>query len=600
MASSDVDQKYLGRIAQFIEDSNPDLSDALYQVLGLSVVLSRKLYRARKLRRLDTTRETRSLQLYHHIIWLSKEGLAILERYVLPYTQDGQEGPETQVLAAKLRASFLHIFCLFHNDPPITMASAPVVPSSHDPLFAGSSHEYSGSGYESMTPQKDNTPPKRNSRGKQPSLRDPINSITSDASFLTNPYAGLAPGSSPPLGYGTTTAPPGLSAVSVPHPSAFLIPSINFIPYANAYFAAASSSASAHLPGAHPLRLSTAIEYAAFMWDCVHDHQGARQLSRRAIRQLREGEDEGVSDEAFEDAAQMVQILGRIMKRKSFETTPRSQSDASAMPSAQAPAAPQFTSRETTRTPPEDEYARPAQRRRTSRTEEKPVTPPRGAWVRKRGDSTTSNSQQPTTPQYVREPQRTSLHDSGGPPSIEGGPVGGITATPPRRRESVKSTSASTHRRGQSVQISPALSGQRPSQRSSGSSRRRPVSDDYSPQQANQVSGPQRRTSRSSGGTQRYEPETPPHPPPKDPGYTPSSRSSGKTPLKTTPVRRDSGMSGRRVEFAAEGGAVQPIYSSNNGYTDSAPDRTHTNGNGVYTNGHYSSTTNDGRGRGER
>src|ERR1700753_4158307 len=127
MASSDVDQKYLGRIAQFIEDSNPDLSDALYQILGLSVVLSRKLYRARKLRRLDTTRDTRSLQLYHHIIWLSKEGLAILEAFILPATQDGQEGAESQVLAAKLRASFLHVFCLFHNDPHITMAAGALV-----------------------------------------------------------------------------------------------------------------------------------------------------------------------------------------------------------------------------------------------------------------------------------------------------------------------------------------------------------------------------------------------------------------------------------------------------------------------------------------
>jgi hypothetical protein len=487
---------------------------------------------------------------------------------------------------------------LFHNNPPITVASAPVVPSSHDQLFAGSSQEYSGSGYESMTPQKEATPPKRNSRGKQPSLRDPINSITSDASFLTNPYAGLAPGSSPPLGYGTTTAPPGLSAVSVPHPSAFLIPSINFIPYASTYFTAASTAASAHLPGAHPLRLSTAIEYAAFLWDCVHDHQGARQLARRAIRQLREGEDEGVSDEAFEDAAEMVQILGRIMKRKSFETTPRSQNDAS-IPSTQGPSAPSFISREITRTPPQDEYVRSPQSKRTKRAEENSVTPTRQAWARRRGDSNSSNNQQPTTPQYVREPQRPSRRDSGGPPSTEGGPVGGIAVTPPRRRESTKSTSASAHRRGQSVQISPqAVSGHRTSQRSSGSSRRRAVSDEYSPQQVAQGQAQQRRSLRSSGGTQRYEPETPPHPPPKDPGYTPSSRGSGKTPLKMTPTRRDSANSARRVEFAHEGGAVQPIYS--NGYGDAPPDRTYTNGNGVYTNGHYSTTASDPRGRGER
>ena len=40
---------------------NPLLSSSLYQILGLSVTLSRKLYRARKLRKLDTSRDTKSL-----------------------------------------------------------------------------------------------------------------------------------------------------------------------------------------------------------------------------------------------------------------------------------------------------------------------------------------------------------------------------------------------------------------------------------------------------------------------------------------------------------------------------------------------------------
>ena len=75
MASSDVDQKFLGRLATSIGSSNVLLSSALYQILGLSVLLSRKLYRARKLRKLDTSRDTKSLALYQHIIWLSREGL---------------------------------------------------------------------------------------------------------------------------------------------------------------------------------------------------------------------------------------------------------------------------------------------------------------------------------------------------------------------------------------------------------------------------------------------------------------------------------------------------------------------------------------------
>ncbi|KAF2667950.1 hypothetical protein BT63DRAFT_305669 [Microthyrium microscopicum] len=327
MAASEVDQKYLGRIAQFTDDRNHIVSEALFQILGLSLLLGSKLNKARKLRRLDTTRDTRSLQLYHHILWLSKEGLTLLEAYVLPYTQDGQEGPECQVLAAKLRASFVHIFCLFHNDPPITVVSgaSQVVPVGLD-LDSNLRYQeyYSGSGYESMTPKKDTTPPKRNSRGKQPSLRDPINSVTSDASFLTNPYAGLAPGDSPPQVHATPNYPPGFEpSPSLPYPSGFILPSRNFVPIARTYFQTAQSSAAALLPGAHPLRLSTAFEHAAFLWDCAHEHEAARQLARRTIRHLKDGEEEGVSDEAFEDAAETVQYLIAIMRRKSLDLTPR-------------------------------------------------------------------------------------------------------------------------------------------------------------------------------------------------------------------------------------------------------------------------------------
>src|ERR1700748_1576290 len=89
MASSDVDQKYLGRIADASAPIAPLVSKALYQILGLSVVLAKKLYRARKLRKLDTSRDTKSLQLYHQIIWLSREGLSILELSVIPYTGNG-------------------------------------------------------------------------------------------------------------------------------------------------------------------------------------------------------------------------------------------------------------------------------------------------------------------------------------------------------------------------------------------------------------------------------------------------------------------------------------------------------------------------------
>jgi hypothetical protein len=328
MASSDVDQKYLGRIADTSALHAPLVSKALYQILGLSVVLAKKLYRARKLRKLDTSRDTKSLQLYHQIIWLSREGLSILELSILPYTQDGALGPECQVLSTKLRASFHHIFCLFHNNPPITTVSAhsskrstamPLSPK-HD---NGQRRKRSGSG-SSPPDKRDATTPRRESRsskGKKPQLRDPIDSITSDASFLTNPYAGVAPGTTPPPGL-TPAMPPGFAPIP-PKPSAFLLPAIDFVPNTATYFRAASNIATLLLPGAHPLRLSVAIEHAAFLWDCVHDHDGSRSLARRAIRSLRDGEDAGISDEQYDDAADMVGVLGRMMKRKSWEGTPK-------------------------------------------------------------------------------------------------------------------------------------------------------------------------------------------------------------------------------------------------------------------------------------
>lgn len=295
MASSDFDQRFLGRIAKQTEESNPLLSASLYQILGLSMLLSRRLVRARKLRKLDTTRDTPSLAAYQHILWLSREGLSILELYVLPYAQDNQHGPECRVLSVKLRASFYHIFCLFHNQPPVTSTNLP-------------SKESRG-----LSP-----PSKRT--GKQPSLREPIDSITSETSFLTNPYAAGGPVGTPSPG--PIIAPPGLNPVPIPQPSSFLLPPLNFIPLAGGFFTTASAYATSFLPGSHPLRLSVALEHSAFLWDCVHDHEGSRRLARRAIKDVYRAE-EAMDDTDFEDAADLVRTLGMMMKRKSWEGTPR-------------------------------------------------------------------------------------------------------------------------------------------------------------------------------------------------------------------------------------------------------------------------------------
>jgi hypothetical protein len=335
MATLDFDQKFLGRIAKQTSDTNPFLSSALYQILGLSVLLARRLIRARKLRKLDTSRDTPSLSAYQHILWMSREGLSILELYVLPYAQDDQHGPECRVLSVKLRASFYHIFCLFHNQPPVTTtnmtttdARAPGAPPL--PLSPRS-----GNGHSSKRDPPGLSPPSKRS-GKQPALREPIDSIVSETSFVTNPYAAGGPVGTPSPGP-PINAPPGLNPIPIPQPSSFILPPLNFVPLASGYFTTATQYATSFLHGSHPLRLSVALEHSAFLWDCLHDHDASRRVARRAIKDVYRAQ-EAMDDTEFEDAAELVGILGRMMKRKSWEGTPRVGGMASPEPVAQGAA----------------------------------------------------------------------------------------------------------------------------------------------------------------------------------------------------------------------------------------------------------------------
>lgn len=112
MVGSEVDQKYLGNYAKLVGTQNETLSAVLFKVLGLSTILSKKLVRARKQRKLDPTRTTKSLDLYRHIIWMAREGYLLLNEDVLPFVLNFRE---LKVLALKLKASFLHIFVLFDH-----------------------------------------------------------------------------------------------------------------------------------------------------------------------------------------------------------------------------------------------------------------------------------------------------------------------------------------------------------------------------------------------------------------------------------------------------------------------------------------------------
>ena len=327
MAASEIDQKFLGRLSEETAVSNPLLSSALYQVLGLSVILSRKLLRARKLRRLDPSRDTKSMSLYHHIIWLSREGLSITEVYILPYSQNGGSSPHCRVMAAKLRASFYHVFCLFHNHPPLSLAS----PTGNSPPSGP------------LTPRTSNgqniprRSPTKNERDRKAALRDAIPSMTSEVSYITNPYANEGPAQTPPPSYPvppiptgtptrrTLTRPPGLNVPSKiqgspPSSANFLLPPLNFVPAATAYFSTATLLARDLLSGSDPLRLSVALEHSAFLWDCARDFDGARKRSKHAIRAVYAAT-EGMNDSEFQDAAMLVQALGHIAQRGTTGTS---------------------------------------------------------------------------------------------------------------------------------------------------------------------------------------------------------------------------------------------------------------------------------------
>lgn len=272
MASSEVDQKALGNFAAVTAYENPLLSAMLYKILGLSVMLSKKLLRARRLRRLDPTRETKSLQLYHHIIWLAREGLIILEGYILPMVPTFVE---LKVLAYKLRASFYHIFVLFHTRPVLH-------PTTQQPANADAKHD-SIYGAESLTTLAGQTTQQQQQQ-QQPRTK------------------------SHPPGLGLTPVQP------VQSPSSFLLPPLDYTATATACFNHAAQLADKLLPGSHPLRLSVKLEYAAYLHDCLQDPLASRRLAKHAIADVYNAQ-EGMDDESFEDAAEIVGVLGKMVRR---------------------------------------------------------------------------------------------------------------------------------------------------------------------------------------------------------------------------------------------------------------------------------------------
>ncbi|KAI0122959.1 14-3-3 domain-containing protein [Xylariales sp. AK1849] len=288
MASSEVDQKFLGKLAKAVEPNNALLASMLFKILGLSINLAGQLVKARKQRRLDITRMTQSLELYFHIIWLSREGLVMLEQYVLPMVGDHVE---LKVLAFKLRASFYHIFVLFHNNPPVSAmnASTPEAVAAARIAAAG---------------------PSRSDKGK---------GIARDEELPETARSSLQPTHT--LEGGPVGPPPGFGPQTPEAVAAFLLPSVDYLPTAHQYFKEAIALADGLLWGSHSLRLSVKTEYAAFLYECARDAEGSRKVAKETIAEVYEAT-EGMDDDMFNDACELVTVLGKMMKRGLSSSNP--------------------------------------------------------------------------------------------------------------------------------------------------------------------------------------------------------------------------------------------------------------------------------------
>lgn len=276
MASSEVDTKFLAKFADNIQNDQPFLASQLFRVLGNLTMLSPFVIKARKERRLDPTRHTKSIDLYCRIIWYARSGLTILEEYVLPMMQ---RFTELRALAYKLRASYYHLYVLFHNSPPISLKSAQL-----------------------STPPGLKSPRERNiklDKGKGKDRSQGRELFRPSSVQPTHPLeGGPVGGEIPPIEFAPD----------------FLVPASDYRPRTLEYFEEACAVADTILWGSHPLRLSAKVEMCAFLYDCLHERDRSRQLAKTTIAEVYNAQ-EGMDDDMFEDAAELVGILGRMMKR---------------------------------------------------------------------------------------------------------------------------------------------------------------------------------------------------------------------------------------------------------------------------------------------
>ncbi|KAH0365226.1 hypothetical protein KCU65_g6238, partial [Aureobasidium melanogenum] len=304
MALTSIDRKVLAHSINYYVSENKTVVENLRTVLGISVMLEEKLAYVHELRVLNIDLGVKSLEPYRELIFLAKEGLALTEVYIAPYCGESADAVY-QVMALKLRASFHHIFCQYHNTPPVRLLRQ----KKAERLSAFSAYYIA-------------------SRQDQDFdlAASPVPSVQS---FVTNPYA--ANGQAPPVLPHVSANAPSQTRTAPVHPpgfflntgvgheppvsaSTFLMPPLDYTPETKRLFELAVKRAEEKLHPAHPLVLSLALEQATFLMDCLADYEKSFKVIKKAARAAYLSRRE-ITKANWEDAVRILHDMTAIVSR---------------------------------------------------------------------------------------------------------------------------------------------------------------------------------------------------------------------------------------------------------------------------------------------
>lgn len=281
MSLYSTEQKLLGALAKEWNRSYPVMSSDLYKILGITTTLHQRLNTMAQYRKSTSVAQYEVEALLHHILWLVREGLAVVESRIMPFTDQGQRGRMLQVMTAKLRASFYHVLSKYHNESAQNSATA-------------------GAKVTTTTHLTTTTPRLRTSTHLlKPS--PPENTTSSSTSFLTNPWVsdaskGILPPLNRPFSWKLETLSGDIDK--------FIMAKQDHIPRTKILFQSASTLA-LRLAESSPLRLAIALEYCIFLTECAHDVATAGTTARQALKECYES-GAHIDEDDFQDAGILV------------------------------------------------------------------------------------------------------------------------------------------------------------------------------------------------------------------------------------------------------------------------------------------------------